>query len=134
MAVGSKNLHTKSFTAASAMSAASAQFCIVKLVAGGVCPVDANTDVPLGVLQNSPALGEPAVVALSGETKIRASGTDLTKGQRIAGDSTGRALAVVAGTSTGFYPVGVVLSVDAADNDGGLVSAVIDCRNPARNL
>jgi hypothetical protein len=134
MAVGSKNLHTKSFTAASAMSAASAQFCIVKLVATGVCPVDANTDIPLGVLQNSPGLGEPALIALSGETKVRAGGTDLARGDRIAGDSAGRAIAVVAGTSTGFFPVGRVLSIDAADNDGGLVSAVIDCTNPHRNL
>jgi hypothetical protein len=133
MAVGSKLLHTKSFTAASAMSAASAQFCIVKLVAGGVCPVDANTDVPVGVLQNSPALGEPALVALSGETKVRVNSTDITARTRIAADSTGRAIAVVAGTSTGFYPIGVVLSVDAADNDGALVSAVIECRNPTRN-
>lgn len=134
MAVGSKNLHTKSFTAASAMSAASAQFCVVKLTTGGVCPVTANTDVPLGVLQNSPGLGEPALVALSGETKIRVGGTDIARGDRVAADSTARAIAVVAGTSTGFYPIGVILSIDAADNDGALASAVIDCRNPARNL
>jgi hypothetical protein len=133
MAVGSKNLHTKSFTAASAMSAASAQFCIVKLVAGGVCPVDANTDIPLGVLQNSPALGEPALIALSGETKIRVGAADLARGARVAADSTGRAIAVVAGTSTGFYPVGVILSIDAADNDGALASAIVDCSNPHRN-
>ena len=134
MAVGYKNLHTKSFTAASAMSAASAQFCVVKLVATGVAPCDSNTDVPLGVLQNSPALGEPALVALSGETKLRVGAADVARGARVASDSTGRAIAVVAGTSTGFYPIGTVLSIDAADNDGALVSAVVDCTNTHRNL
>jgi hypothetical protein len=134
MAVGSKNLETQSFTAASAMTSASAQFCVVKLVATGVCPCDANTDVPVGVLQNSPGLGEPAIVALAGQTKLRAAGTDIAAGARVASDSTGRAVTVVAGTSTGFYPVGQVLFIDATVNAGGLVSAVIDCRNPSRNL
>ena len=134
MAVGFKNLHTKSFTAASAMTAASAQFCVVKLVATGVAPVDSNTDVPLGVLQNSPGLGEPALVALSGETKLRVGSADIARAARVASDSTARAIAVVAGTSTGFYPIGTVLSIDAADNDGALVSAVINCTNTHRNL
>lgn len=134
MAVGSKHLLNQSFTAASAMSAASAQFCFVKLVATGVCPVDANTDVPIGVLQNSPGLGENAIVALSGQTKLRVNATDIAAGARVGSDSTGRAIALVAGTSTGFYSAGMVLFVDAADNDGALVSAVVDCTNPSRNF
>ena len=134
MATGSKHLETQSFTCASSMSAASQQFCLVKLVATGVAPCNANTDIPVGVLQNSPAQGEAALVALAGFTKLRAGATDLVAAARIGTDTAGRAIAVVAGTSTGFYPAGVVLSVDATVNGGGLVSAVVDCRNPSRNL
>jgi hypothetical protein len=134
MATGNKHLECITLTAASSMSAASQQFCIVKQVSATECaPVSADTDVPLGVLQNSPGLGEPALVALAGFTQLRAN-ADLSAGARVAGTTTARAIAVVAGTSTGFYAVGRVLSVDAAVNAGGLVSAVIDCRNPARNL
>lgn len=135
MATGSKNLITQTFTAASAMSAASQQFCFVKLLTGRqVCPVDANTDIPIGVLQNSPALGEPAVVALSGQTKLVAGATNLAEGAVIGADATGRAIALTAGTSTGFYVAGRVISVDASTNAGGLVSAVVDCAKPTRNL
>ena len=132
MATGSKHLQTQTFTAASSMSAASQQFILVKQVATGVCPVTANTDIPIGVLQNSPGQGEEAEVALAGFTKIRGGG-NLAAGDRIAADSTSRALAVVAGTSTGFYSVGRVLAVDGATNVGGLSSAVVDCTNPSRN-
>lgn len=140
MAVGSKHLQTQTYTAATSMSAASLQFCFVKEIgtaADGtptVGPVTTNTDVPLGVLQNSPGAGEMAVVALAGFTKVRVGATDLTGLPRIASDATGRAIAIVAGTSTGFYAAGrIVLTLDAADNDGGLASATINLLNPVRN-
>jgi hypothetical protein len=141
MAVGSKHLQTQTYTAATSMSAASLQFCFVKeigVAADGVTPtvgpVTANTDVPLGVLQNSPGSGEMAIVALAGFTKVRVGATDLTGLPRIASDATGRAIAIVAGTSPGFYAAGrIVLTLDAADNDGGLASATINLLNPVRN-
>lgn len=134
MAVGSQNLDTVTLSAASGMSASSQQFCFVQLTSGSkVHPVTSNTAVPLGVVQNSPALNEAAVVALCGITKVRVSATDIAVDARIGSDDTGRAIALTAGTSTGFYAVGRVLFIDAVDNDGALVTAIIDCENPARN-
>ena len=141
MAVGSKHLQTQTYTAATSMTAASYQFCAVKeigLAADGVTatvgPLTANTDVPLGILQNNPGSGEMAVVALAGWTKVRVGGTDLTGLARIGFDSTSRAIALVAGTSPGFYSAGrIYVTLDAADNDGGLASAAINLLNPVRN-
>lgn len=134
MAVGSKHLECVTLSAASAMSAASAQFCFVKLTATGtVHPTTANTDQPLGVLQDSPGLGEMAKVAVKGITKLRVNGTDIAVGAKVGADSTGRAIALTAGTSPAFYVAGSVLYVDATDNDGALVTALIDCYNPPRN-
>lgn len=74
-------------------------------------------------------------MTIAGFTKLRAGATDLTGSPRLGTDATGRAIAIVAGTSTGFYVVGrVVLALDNADNDGGLVSAVVDCFTPSRNF
>jgi len=136
MAVGSKHLQSQTYTAATGLSASTQQFTVVKLLPGdAVGPITADTDVPLGVLQNSPRAGESAVVAIAGFTKLRAGATDITGTPRLAYDAAGRAIAVVAGTSTGYYPIGrIILAVDNADNDGGLLSAVIDCFNPCRNF
>ncbi len=133
MAVGAKYQENHIVTCASSLSAASQQFCIVKLVATGVCALAADTDVPFGVVQNSPGLGEPAIVCVSGFTKLAAGSVDLAKADRVAGNGSGRAIAVVAGTSVGYYPIGVVHQIDNADNDGALVGAMIECKNPGRN-
>lgn len=121
------------FTAASAMSAASQQFCFVELVGSmSVALCDATTDQPIGVLQNSPAINELADVCMLGISKVRVGGSDVSAGNLLAVGADGRAIALTSGTSTGFYPVGKVLSVDAADNDGALVTAYINC-NLSRN-
>jgi hypothetical protein len=134
MATGSKNLVTQSLTAASNMSAATAQFSVVKLVAGRkVAPIDAETDVPFGVLLNSPNQGEPALVALSGQTKLRVGATSLGDTAVIGIDAAGRARALTAGTGTTLHVVGRVLDIDAATNAGGLVSAMVDLVKPTRN-
>lgn len=134
MATGSKNLITETLTAASSMSAASQQFCVVKLVAGRkVVPVTAETDIPFGVLQNQPSEGQPALVAVAGHTKIRVGAVDLADTAILGVDATARARALTAGTGTTIYVLGRVLDIDAADNDGGLCSALIDCRAPSRN-
>jgi hypothetical protein len=133
MAIGDKFLNTHSFNCASDMSASSVQYSFVKLVAGGVGLCTAETDVPVGVLQNSPALGETAVVALAGITKLKNGAANLALGARVGTNASGRAIALTAGTSTGFYAVGQVIDIDATANANGLVTAAVDCKNPGRN-
>jgi hypothetical protein len=134
MATGSKHLQTETLTAASSMSASTQQFCVVKLVTGRkVVPVTAETDIPFGVLQNSPGQDELAIVAVAGQTKIRVGGTDVSDTDVLGVDATARARSLTAGTGTTLYVLGRVLDTDASDNDGGLISALIDCRVPRRN-
>lgn len=138
MAVGSKHQHNQTYFAGADLSAATAQFTFVRLSAtlrDTVVAVTADTDIPIGVLQNSPRLDESAIVTISGFTKLRAGITDLAGVPRVATDATGRAIAIVAGVSTAYFAVGrIVLTLDNADNDGGLVSAVVDCYSPCRNF
>ncbi len=133
MAIGDKFLVTHTFNCASDMSASSVQYSFVKLVSTGVALCNAETDVPVGVLQNSPALGEAAVVALSGVTKLKVGASNLALGNRVGTANTGRALALTAGTSTGFYAVGQVVEIDATANAGAIVTAAVNCLAPARN-
>jgi hypothetical protein len=133
MAVGSKHLQCVTLSAASALSAASQQFTFVNQVAAGVVPATAATDLPIGVVQNSPNRGEPALVAYKGITKLRVGGADVAVAARIGTDATGRAIALTAGTSTGYHVLGRILYIDASDNDGALVTAIVDCTAPPRN-
>ena len=75
-----KDLVLISLTAASDMNAATMQYCFVKAgsVKGECHLCTAANDVPIGVLQNLPARGEVAEVAITGMSKLRAGGTDLT--------------------------------------------------------
>jgi hypothetical protein len=116
------------------MSAASAQFSLVKLLAGRkVAACEAETDVPFGVLLNSPNQGEPALVAVSGQTKLRVGAASLAEAAVIGIDAAGRARPLTAGTGTTLHVVGRVLDIDAATNAGGLVSAWVDLVKPTRN-
>jgi len=47
------------------------QYRIVVLASGSVRRPDADSDIPLGVLQNAPLAGEAAVVRLIGTSKIQ---------------------------------------------------------------
>lgn len=129
-----KPLVLHGFKCASDCSAASQQFILVKLdSSGNVHPCTAVGDIPIGVLQNRPQRDETAEVMLLGITKIRAGATDLSVGALLAVDATSRAATVVAGTTgTSSYIVGKVIAVDAADNDGALVTASLNCLNAGR--
>lgn len=132
-----KPLFIQSFTCASDMSASSQQYILVKLDSSGQAhPCTAVTDKPIGVLQNQPALGELAEVMVMGITKLRAGATDLAVEAVLGVDTTSRGAALTAGTgaSTTSYVVGRVIHVDASDNDGALVTALINCVNLNRCL
>jgi hypothetical protein len=134
MAVGSKHLTSQTFRAAVNLSASTQQFCIMTQVAGTdtvtICGV---ADVPLGILQNSPLAGQPAIVALSGFSKLRVGAVDLAVGARVGSNAAGQAVALVAGVGPTLFTIGRVWDIDNADNDGALVSCTVDCTNPTRN-
>jgi hypothetical protein len=114
------------------MSAASQQYIFVKMDASGnVHPCTAATDRPIGVLQNRPALNEMAEVCVFGQTPLRVGGTDIALDAILGVDSTSRAAALTAGTSTTAFNCGRALKIDS-DNDGALITAVINCLNPGR--
>lgn len=130
-------IQTLSFTAASDMSAASCQFAFVEQASNGdVHLCNAASDIPLGVLQNRPQRGEVANVMVTGVSKVRVGATDITAPALIGTDATSRAVVYVAGgTGTASFIVGRVIALDSTtDNDGKLVTALINCANPAHGL
>ena len=109
----------------------SSQYKFVKLNSSGqVVAIAADTDVPIGVLQNNPASGAEASVVIVGGTKIVASasgalGTVIAIGTTSAGKAVARAT-----TDTTKYVLGTYLQAPGADGD--IVAAVVNCANPTR--
>ncbi len=108
----------------------SKQYTFVKLNSSGeVVAAAAATDIPIGVLQNNPTSGTEASVTIVGGTKIVA-GAAIGEGALVGTSSTGKAVALTAGTDTTKYVVGTLLTESGADGD--IVSAVVNCANPGR--
>lgn len=106
------------------------QYNFVKLNSSGqVIAAAAVTDLPIGVLQNKPTSGQEAEVLVVGGTKIVA-GAAIGEGAQVGTGSTGKAVALVAGTDTTKYVAGTLLTEAGADGD--IVTAVINCANPHR--
>ena len=106
------------------------QYTFVKLdSAGKAAAASAATDIPIGVLQNAPTAGQEAEILVVGGTKIVA-GAAIGEGALVGTSSTGKAVALVAGTDTTKYVVGTILTESGASGD--IVTAVINCANPGR--
>lgn len=117
-------------TLVAAADLSSKQYTFVKLDSDGkVAAAAAATDIPIGVLQNAPTAGQEAEVLVVGGTKVVA-GAAIGEGALVGTSSTGKAVALVAGTDTTKYVVGTLLTESAAD--GNIVTAVINCANPGR--
>lgn len=102
----------------------SSQFKFVKLNSSGeVVDVAANTDQPIGVLQNNPASGGAASVMVAGVTKVQGD-ANLAKANNIGTSADGQAAAYSASDTTKFI-VGIVLDDNAAA--AGLCTALINC-------
>jgi hypothetical protein len=105
------------------------QYNFVKLNSSGqVIAVAADTDSPIGVLQNAPVSGAEASVTIVGGTKIVASASQslpATIGTASAGKGVARAV-----TDTTKYVLGTYLQAPGADGD--IVAAVINCANATR--
>jgi len=112
MAYEAAQIKVGQFTASADLSAK--QYHFVKMSGNDTVTVCAAiTDVPVGVLQNNPASGGAAEVALLGVTKVVADGT-LAAGNLIGTSADGQADAIAAGTDTTVYLMGVAVSAASA--------------------
>ncbi len=118
-----------SFQAAADLSGQ--QFRAVKLDANGqIAAISAITDRPQGILQDKPGgVGRAGCVMLDGISKM-VGGANLAKGDLIGVDNQGRAVAVVPGTDTTRYIIGVCVEDNSVA--GGLITVQFDCKNPSR--
>lgn len=90
---------------------------IVQLDATGEVEVgEGQTDLLVGVLQNTPAAGEMAVVQFTGVAKVKAGGT-ISIGAYVSSDSAGKAVAT---TTNGHVVIGRYIGTAAAA-DGDLI-------------
>jgi hypothetical protein len=106
------------------------QYQFVKLdSAGKAAVVAANTDRPIGVLQNAPLAGQEAEVLVVGGTKLVA-GEAVTEGAVISTTSAGKADSIAVGSATTQYILGTALTEVAAD--GEILTAVINCASSGR--
>jgi len=106
------------------------QYHFVKLdTAGKAAAVAANTDRPIGVLQNAPTAGQEAEVLVVGGTKLVA-GEAVTEGAVLSTTSAGKADSITVGTATTQYILGTALTEIAAD--GEILTAVVNCASSAR--
>jgi hypothetical protein len=118
---------TKTFIAGEDLSAK--QYYLVKLSSGNVVACSGVTDVPIGVVQNKPALGKAAEVVMLGGTKIVSSAAT-TAGALIGTAATGKAAAKTVGTDITHYVVGTMVTATGGADQVG--TAVINCLNPHR--
>ena len=107
----------------------SSQFRFVKKSTGTYVVCDGATDMPEGILQNTPALGEPCEVVMFGPTKV-SSNEALTLGWLIGTSADGQADRKIPGTDTTEYVCGRALSATGAA--GQIAAAFIDCVTPHR--
>ena len=124
MAYESPQINIGTLTAAADLS--SKQYYFVKLASATTVNVcSAVTDVPIGVLQNTPASGEAAQICVFGLSKVSADAT-LAAGDIIGTSADGQAQPVVQGTETTVYNAGQAITAGAA---GTLQTALINISN-----
>lgn len=90
---------------------------VVKLNSSGeVVDMAAITDVPVGILKNSPVTGEPAEIAVNGVSRIWLGAT-LSPGDLVGSSAAGKAVADAATN----YNVGVLLKGGADGEIGEII-------------
>jgi len=98
---------------------------------GRVTVVDAATDRPIGILQNTPKENEAADILIVGGSKVVAGGT-ASAGQPVFSSASGNAVTlVIGGTGSAAFAVGTFMQPAAA---GAVTTAVINCANAGRGL
>ena len=123
MAIEAPGVHSWTFVAGESLTAK--QFHFVKLHTDGlVYACAADTDNPVGILQNKPASGEMAEVMLFGISKL-ASNAALTAGVYVGTHTDGRGAPYAHGTDTTKYIAGRVLI--PSSTAGGIASVIFNC-------
>ena len=98
---------------------------------GTVKAVNAATDRPIGVLQNTPTSGQIAEITVVGGTKVEAGGT-ASVGQPAFASASATAVTLAFGTTgSAAYVVGTFIEDAAA---GAITTALINCANAGRGL
>lgn len=105
------------------------RFYFVKRDANTYILCTGATDVPAGVLQNKPELGEDCEVIALGPTKVVADAA-LSIGYLIGTSADGQADRKIPGTDTTEYVVGMAL--EAATAAGDVIGAFVNCFTPHR--
>lgn len=107
------------FSAKALLSLALKQYCFVKLNSSGeVIAVAADTDRPVGILQNAPLAGETAEVMLRGVSKCKCNAAGVTCGTAIGPDSVGRCITrVFAHADNLHFAAGIALDTTGAQAD-----------------
>ena len=128
MAIAEKTVLTETFIAGEDLS--SSQYKFVKMSDDmTVIECNALVDIPIGVLQDKPTLGRPALVMVLGRSKVE-SGAALTAGWLIGTAADGQAVRKQPGTNLTHYIVGHVVHGSGAA--ARPASAMINCMNPVR--
>lgn len=104
------------FSAPAGSSLSALQFTFVKMSTTTVIPVTAATDVPVGVVVNTPTSGQTAEVVVSGIVKLKASAA-IAVGAPVGTTSGGQAVTLVRGTDTTKFICGMALTAATAAND-----------------
>lgn len=105
-----------------------AQFKFVAKSAGTYVLTTSTTDIPSGVLQNKPGLGEPCEVLQFGPTKMWSGGA-IAADSQVGPDSSGRAVArslPPASAGTDAICGRAQVAASAADR---LFAGIVDCIN-----
>lgn len=124
MAYESPQINIGTLTAAADLSGK--QYYFVKLASESTVNVcSAVTDVPIGVLQNTPASGESAQITVFGLSKVSADAT-LAAGDVIGTSADGQAQPLTVGTETTVYTCGQAIT---AGDAGTLQTAFINISN-----
>jgi len=126
MAYESAQIRFGNLTAAADLS--SSQFYFVKLASATTVNVcSAITDVPIGILQNTPESGETATIAIFGITKAVADGT-LTAGRWIGTSADSQASGITPGSDTTVYVMGQAIQAASAGETFTMFLNPTNCR------
>lgn len=96
---------------------------------GNIAAITADTDVPFGVLQNTPTANQEAAVMRLGQTKLR-GGAALARNAFVGPGADGRAATRTLGTDVTKFVGGMVIEPTGAANE--LATASVNCLAPSR--
>lgn len=122
--------HSLKITLVAGADLSALQYQAVKLNGSGLAVgIAANTDMPVGVLQNAPKAGQEAEIVVQGVSKIKASGA-VAAGAVAGITATGTSASLTVGTDTTRYVLGQVLTAAAVANE--IHTVLVDTAQPGR--